>query len=570
MKKIVGLIVSASMVMSMITCAFAEETVMVAGEGSSISMEEDYVIEEYDESAITENDSIQEEYTLSDIDDEDVATDDNTYEIVCPANVDIEETDDADVTTILNAMEDEVITDEVDALEEIDAFTEEISAEDLEEIASDDNGAAVKDNIFEDGQAEDEVISVNGGYITANPMYSDGSDMEDYELAVPDGDTAQYTTITVQFKQEDVRKMAKMVNDFRTGSDAWQYDTSGNKVYKRGLSELKYDYNLEKVAMLRAAELAYNLVYRNRFEHDRPNGYRCFSAHSDAKYGYYAAGENIAYGYTNNEWVFTAWREDNYGYSGQGHRRNMLSENFDRFAIAHCVYNGRDYWVQEFAGAWSDDMGTSSWGKSVDKADVRIYTSGSGDLYIKKILLGWVKNSTGWKYYYVKNKCVKSDWYQIDGKWYRFNSSGYMLKGWQKVGTKWYLLDYGNGVMRTGWYKGASGIWYYMNSNGVMQTGWQKIDGTYYYFNSKGEMKKGWIKVGTKKYYMNTTNGKLTTGWKMISKKWYYFNVNGVMQTGWINLGGKYYYLYSDGHMAASEWIGNYHVNEKGAWDRSR
>lgn len=47
--------------------------------------------------------------------------------------------------------------------------------------------------------------------------------------------------------------------------------------------------------------------------------------------------------------VFNLWKEDNDDYSGQGHRRNMLSSNFTSIGIAHVYYNGCHYWVQEFS-----------------------------------------------------------------------------------------------------------------------------------------------------------------------------------------------------------------------------
>ncbi|CAI8742687.1 hypothetical protein EMIT079MI2_150001 [Bacillus sp. IT-79MI2] len=39
--------------------------------------------------------------------------------------------------------------------------------------------------------------------------------------------------------------------------------------------------------------------------------------------------------------------------------------------------------------------------------------------------------------------------------------------------------------MQTDWQQ-VNGIWYYFNSSGAMQTGWQQINGKWYYFNSDG------------------------------------------------------------------------------------
>ena len=34
------------------------------------------------------------------------------------------------------------------------------------------------------------------------------------------------------------------------------------------------------------------------------------------------------------------WREDEEDYNGQGHRRNMLNENFTAIGMGHVYYNG--------------------------------------------------------------------------------------------------------------------------------------------------------------------------------------------------------------------------------------
>ena len=148
-------------------------------------------------------------------------------------------------------------------------------------------------------------------------------------------------TIAVTYGQSEARTMLDDINEFRTSStDAWAYDEAGNKVYYSGLHPLQYDYELEKVAMKRAAEIA---VY---FSHTRPNGTGCFAAYPST---ISPGGENIAAGYRENaRKAFIAWREDNESCEGQGHRRNMLAESAVSIGIGHVKYQGTDYWVQEF------------------------------------------------------------------------------------------------------------------------------------------------------------------------------------------------------------------------------
>ena len=92
-------------------------------------------------------------------------------------------------------------------------------------------------------------------------------------------------------------------------------------------------------------------------------------------------------------------------------------------------------------------------------------------------------------------------------------------------------------------------VWTYRLSDGSLAKGWKKISGDWYYFNSRGEMQTGWLKLGN---------------------KWYYLDDDGEMETGWEKIRGKYYYFNQSGVMQANKWIGRYHVNASGVWDRTR
>ncbi len=158
--------------------------------------------------------------------------------------------------------------------------------------------------------------------------------------------------IEATYGQTEARTMLKMINDWRTGDDAWYWSdqTSTNKIWfntnsSNQLSELTYDYALEQIAMIRAAEIAIS------FAHTRPNGEDCYSATYKGVRSY---GENIAIGYTSASAVFVGWQETNKDYSGQGHRRNMLNSRFNAIGIGHAVVNGIHCWVQEFGSTNSN------------------------------------------------------------------------------------------------------------------------------------------------------------------------------------------------------------------------
>ena len=146
--------------------------------------------------------------------------------------------------------------------------------------------------------------------------------------------------IKVTYGQTEARAMLADINAFRTSeTDAWCWDMSDSTKQPCLTTELEYDYELERVAMQRAAEIALS------YDHTRPNGKACFTAYPS---GYRGMGENIAAGYGSAAEVFDGWKEENESYAGQGHRRNMLSAKFKAVGIGHVVYQGCHYWVQEF------------------------------------------------------------------------------------------------------------------------------------------------------------------------------------------------------------------------------
>ena len=195
----------------------------------------------------------------------------------------------------------------------------------------------------------------------------------------------------------------------------------------------------------------------------------------------------------------------------------------------------------------------------------------------------WVRSGSRWWYQYRDGSYPRSQWEDIDGSRYYFDAAGWMVTGWQQIGGVWYYMSAGGqmqtgwqriggswyyldeeGKMQTGWQK-VGGIWYYMNGSGQMLTGWQYLNGVWYYMDGSGQMLTGWQQIGGIWYYMNG-NGRMLTGWQLIGGSWYYLDGSGHMLTGWQQIGGTYYYLQPSGAMAADTWIGDWYVDDSGAW----
>lgn len=98
----------------------------------------------------------------------------------------------------------------------------------------------------------------------------------------------------------------------------------------KGLNALKTDYELQKAAMLRAAEISLN------FEHYRPNGTLCTTISSKVN------GENIAYNMKDAKYTMNMWM------NSKGHRDSILDSEFKSIGVG-CFKNGDIYyWVQLF------------------------------------------------------------------------------------------------------------------------------------------------------------------------------------------------------------------------------
>lgn len=102
---------------------------------------------------------------------------------------------------------------------------------------------------------------------------------------------------------------------------------------------------------------------------------------------------------------------------------------------------------------------------------------------------GWKKNENGYWYVQEDGSYPKDKFLNIDGVWYYFDESGYMLSD--------------------KWKKRPDDTWYYLDNSGAMVTGWKKINGKWYYFNTQGAMVTGWVKYYDNWYYLDDTNGEM-------------------------------------------------------------
>lgn len=158
-------------------------------------------------------------------------------------------------------------------------------------------------------------------------------------------------SIQVTYGQSEARKLAEQINALRKSlSDESSAVTDG--ATKVNLSELKYDNDLVKVAMDRAAEIA--LVYSSTY---RPNNTLVSSAYNGSN-----VVENISYAGSTASQIYSTWLVP-----ASPEYQHMTDASKKSVGIGHVRYNDIDYWV----AAFSDRESTSSVSSDYDGTDTR-------------------------------------------------------------------------------------------------------------------------------------------------------------------------------------------------------
>ena len=165
---------------------------------------------------------------------------------------------------------------------------------------------------------------------------------------------------------------------------------------------------------------------------------------------------------------------------------------------------------------------------------------------------GWHK--IGSSYYYMYDSClmaqntwIGNEYVDANGVWIQGKTK--YVQGWKKSGTRW---------------------WYCHKDGSYTKNGWEKINGKYYYFDASGYMLTGWKKANGVWYYLKSDGAMMNSGWLKIKGQWYYFREDGsMMGAGWHKIKGSYYYMNVDGDLATNTWIGDYYVNADGVWNKT-
>lgn len=115
-------------------------------------------------------------------------------------------------------------------------------------------------------------------------------------------------------------------------------DLTNQEREKQGLSALKVDWELSRVAREKSNDMAVN----GYFSHNSPVYGSPFDMMKNYGISYRAAGENIARGQQSPQEVVTGWM------NSEGHRANILNGDFTHIGVGY-VENG-NHWTQQFIG----------------------------------------------------------------------------------------------------------------------------------------------------------------------------------------------------------------------------
>jgi uncharacterized YkwD family protein len=115
-------------------------------------------------------------------------------------------------------------------------------------------------------------------------------------------------------------------------------DLTNQERVKNGLSPLKVDVNLSKMAREKSRDMSAN----GYFSHTSPTYGSPFDMMKQYGITYRYAGENIAMGQRTPAEVVNAWM------NSEGHRKNILSSNFTHIGVGYVAQG--NYWTQEFIG----------------------------------------------------------------------------------------------------------------------------------------------------------------------------------------------------------------------------
>ena len=185
----------------------------------------------------------------------------------------------------------------------------------------------------------------------------------------------------------------------------------------------------------------------------------------------------------------------------------------------------------------------------------------------------WEKDDNGWRYDNGDGTNPKEEFKLIDGSYYYFDASGYMVTGWQTILSNQYFFKDSGAMAHAEWVGEKGDEW--VDYHGMRVHDWWVDSGQYYVDNegywdaAKGKRNTGW-RQDSNGWWFATDDGKLNYAVNMfmeIGRERYLFGEDGYMKTGWQLVGGeggRWMYFGNDGAERHDQWIGDYWLDRYG------
>lgn len=195
-----------------------------------------------------------------------------------------------------------------------------------------------------------------------------------------------------------------------------------------------------------------------------------------------------------------------------------------------------------------------------DEGYVSYYIDGEYYLFDVRGVMQTNKES-GYKYYGEDGKAVRNKKIQLSGGYRYYNDNCDYYCGWNgsdgkeyfnfvEIDGKYYAFD-SNGYLKTGWVDQWD-TWYYFNADGSRASN-QWIDDTYYVDADGSMITNRWIDDSN---YVGSDGNKTTNTWESVSNGWKYkLGDSGYASQRMCFIDGQYYAFDYNGFMAQNEMI---------------
>lgn len=117
---------------------------------------------------------------------------------------------------------------------------------------------------------------------------------------------------------------------------------SGQEIVKLSNKYRKTPLTIDPALSFIAQTKANDMVNKNYFSHNTPDGHRFFYFLQQLGYSYQSAGENLAIDYNDNSGVVKAWMKS------ASHKKNIINPRYSKVGIGIANKDGHNYIVQLF------------------------------------------------------------------------------------------------------------------------------------------------------------------------------------------------------------------------------